>query len=658
MIQNFLFDGIIGSLESIAAFNGILYPGAYAGFDKLSQGSGSGISLHLGHDKTSYTKVDRGLISTPNYFTLVTAQGISLQGNDEYDVTIAANNGSNPRIDIIYGQHEYQENENGSPLTVDILMGQANGIIPDLVQNATNTRFIIGYLYIQPGITAYSALGIRLIPYRPDMSKVERKGGVINIDKSTSTTRTNTILVLDPDIEEINYTHLCDLTVTTLSIDTNPVFTDAIKLPPIPESAKDKSFRINLNIGVNPSTVDTRNDCLVNIMDANGNILNAIDRKANFTNFTTGIPESKSSAQVSSTICLIFFVIGGIIKRGLSITGKTTLEELQEAYDRLITNASTASPKERDLFSVPVNTILRWDPTRLFNSDGTRILNSPGRKGIPNPEKPLPPISEFANILKSPNFITNANLLLPLGCKKIPAKNSDFVPNAWNGIPTYHSISSQFEHLGDVDGSDLTLGYLQINSDFSISIGFRGKRTTSDNVMTTTLIVNLFSLLNKMFPLGSGKSWEFLNNNTLFWYTVRNYPARMYWPWGWTDSNSDIDMAYDCFIRLRKNGDLIVVPAVGDMGNFGSTEHGTDGTYWTDDRKDDANFTGDYAEGRVKYINNWRGISPYYGETAQIGSPNNGNTPSKNEMIVYFEFNTGQLPWKFLYDQLDGYNNA
>ncbi|MCB9047629.1 MAG: hypothetical protein H6550_15960 [Chitinophagales bacterium] len=140
----------------------MLPEGLYKGFDYDSDNS-SGTTLTLFHETTGYVDVAVDQTASDPKGAIKTKQGMIVVEDEAIAISITGNAAGNPRIDIIYLEHERVETVGGAAATYGQIAGTAAATptIPSLTY--PNKQVIIGYIYWPASTTDISDASVRYV---------------------------------------------------------------------------------------------------------------------------------------------------------------------------------------------------------------------------------------------------------------------------------------------------------------------------------------------------------------------------------------------------------------------------------------------------------------------------------------------------------------
>lgn len=132
---------------------GLIDAGLYRGFDRDVI---AGMNLQLIHSVTGGDAVDLTLTPETRFGLVVTKQGGIVRDDTTIILPINPNSSGNPRIDIIYLEHEYLQIVGGLAASYGVIQGTpaATPVPPALIN--VNKQVILGYLFIPDGTTDLS----------------------------------------------------------------------------------------------------------------------------------------------------------------------------------------------------------------------------------------------------------------------------------------------------------------------------------------------------------------------------------------------------------------------------------------------------------------------------------------------------------------------
>lgn len=161
------FKAPIDSFELRNAMMGILKPGRYAGYDKMTSTDGeTGLAVRISHDGT------RGIAITdksnnPTYrrgmFISQTGQIYREEGNHVIDLTLNSNVTSNVRYDFLIATVLYSENTAGNNITYSIEQNISLAIIEDGLWISNNANSVVLGVFKFAGSTGTIA-GVEYTP--------------------------------------------------------------------------------------------------------------------------------------------------------------------------------------------------------------------------------------------------------------------------------------------------------------------------------------------------------------------------------------------------------------------------------------------------------------------------------------------------------------
>lgn len=120
--------------------------GLYCGFDPIL--GAATMTLILMHLTTGVKKVDISLVETSKQGLWKSKQGVVVTEDASINLVIGAANVTNPRIDLIIGEHEYVQTAGGVTATYKVIQGTAapSPVAPALV--SPTKQVILGQLYV------------------------------------------------------------------------------------------------------------------------------------------------------------------------------------------------------------------------------------------------------------------------------------------------------------------------------------------------------------------------------------------------------------------------------------------------------------------------------------------------------------------------------
>ncbi|RUP38237.1 MAG: hypothetical protein EKK63_12720 [Acinetobacter sp.] len=144
---------------------GITEPGVYRGFDAdLTFSGGTQIRLH--HSATGFdvTMFDEPTFTVEKRGVILTKQGVIVHENGEITIPFTPNATGNPRIDLIYLEHQYVDVQNGSTGIYNVELGapSATPVAPTLL--FPQIKIVIGQLYVPGGANLATDAGVVWTP--------------------------------------------------------------------------------------------------------------------------------------------------------------------------------------------------------------------------------------------------------------------------------------------------------------------------------------------------------------------------------------------------------------------------------------------------------------------------------------------------------------
>lgn len=136
---------------------GLIDAGLYRGFDANLI---AGLNLELIHSVTGADAVDLSLAAETKFGLVITKQGSIVRDDTVISLPINNNLSGDPRIDVIYLEHEYLQVVGGVAASYGVVQGTASAtpVAPALV--SPNKQVILGYLYIPDGTTSLTDPGV------------------------------------------------------------------------------------------------------------------------------------------------------------------------------------------------------------------------------------------------------------------------------------------------------------------------------------------------------------------------------------------------------------------------------------------------------------------------------------------------------------------
>jgi len=136
---------------------GIFSPGRYRGFDPIL---GAGLGLVLTQSITGADKTEDDGSTVTRYGIWNSRQGSIVTETNDINLTIAAGDATNPRIDLIVGQHEYVFTAGGAAAVYLVIQGtpSANPVAPALTVAAQ--QVILGQILVPAGTTDLNGAGV------------------------------------------------------------------------------------------------------------------------------------------------------------------------------------------------------------------------------------------------------------------------------------------------------------------------------------------------------------------------------------------------------------------------------------------------------------------------------------------------------------------
>jgi len=136
---------------------GLIDAGLYRGFDANLI---AGLNLELIHSVTGADAVDLSLVAETKFGLVITKQGSIVRDDTVISLPINNNLSGDPRIDVIYLEHEYLQVVGGVAASYGVVQGTASAtpVAPALV--SPNKQVILGYLYIPDGTTSLTDPGV------------------------------------------------------------------------------------------------------------------------------------------------------------------------------------------------------------------------------------------------------------------------------------------------------------------------------------------------------------------------------------------------------------------------------------------------------------------------------------------------------------------
>lgn len=177
--------------------------GLYNGFD-IDQSLTTGTTLRLIHTR-GWERVDVGSSTSSKVGVWITKQGISIEQNENVELTINANSSGNPRIDIIIGSHQYVETVGGAAASYSIVQGTPSATPVAPVVPNSKTDVILGYMEVPDG-----AANINNITYHKAITpKFGDDDSVVKTNVDNNFTESNTfnsltVNILEGDIDRAN----------------------------------------------------------------------------------------------------------------------------------------------------------------------------------------------------------------------------------------------------------------------------------------------------------------------------------------------------------------------------------------------------------------------------------------------------------------------
>lgn len=136
---------------------GLFPPGRYGGFDASLDAT---MSLKLNHTTTGSIETDESGSETVAKSHLISKQGVSVKEDAQIALSINDGDGANPRIDVIYMEHEYINTLGGTPAIYGVVQGTpaASPVAPPLPASAKQVK--IAELFVPSGTTALTDSGV------------------------------------------------------------------------------------------------------------------------------------------------------------------------------------------------------------------------------------------------------------------------------------------------------------------------------------------------------------------------------------------------------------------------------------------------------------------------------------------------------------------
>ena len=135
--------------------------GRYCGFSAVLA---AGLNLTLTQVGSGKTKVDQALATSPELGIWKTKQGGVVQEDSDIVLPISTGDPTNPRIDLIIGEHEYVVAVGGATALYKVIQGTpaASPVAPSLTD--PNKQVILGTLYVPASTTNLNGAGVVYTP--------------------------------------------------------------------------------------------------------------------------------------------------------------------------------------------------------------------------------------------------------------------------------------------------------------------------------------------------------------------------------------------------------------------------------------------------------------------------------------------------------------
>lgn len=136
---------------------GIFEAGRYRGFDPLLA---AGLTLELNHLATGVDKTQLDGVTVTRYGLWNSKQGVIVTEDTAINLTIAAGDPTDPRIDLIVGQHQYIATTGGAVAIYLVIQGTPapNPVAPALT--LPDLQVELGRLYVPAGMTDLNGTGV------------------------------------------------------------------------------------------------------------------------------------------------------------------------------------------------------------------------------------------------------------------------------------------------------------------------------------------------------------------------------------------------------------------------------------------------------------------------------------------------------------------